>query len=67
MREVYVFHGDCILETGLIGKCPGVKSNAIFLNMNSLYLWQCLTTICRVGITNGWIILVIQVSTHFHY
>ena len=37
MRGGFVFHGDRILETDPTGEKTGTKSNAVFLDMNSLY------------------------------
>ena len=37
MRGGYVFHGDRVLSTDPSGQSTGVKSNAVFLDMNSLY------------------------------
>ena len=37
MRFGYVFHGDRILETDPTGEKTGTKSDAVFLDMNSLY------------------------------
>ena len=37
MRGGFVFHGDRILETDPTGEKTGTKSDAVFLDMNSLY------------------------------
>jgi len=37
MRGGYVFHGDRVLSTDPSGQSTGAKSNAVFLDMNSLY------------------------------
>ena len=37
MRGGYVFHGDRVLSTDSSGQSTGAKSNAVFLDMNSLY------------------------------
>ena len=60
IRDCYVFHGDYILETDPTGQGTDEKSEAAFLDMNSLYLSAMSHYSFCLGITNSWTILLIQ-------
>ena len=65
MQGGCIFHGDRILGTDPTGQLTGEKSDAVFLDMNSLYPSAMSHFYLPCGNYNGLAILLLQISPIF--